>query len=239
MMRRFSPYDAIAEEYYDAVQHPTCANFRSLSSAFLEKLRTNEAFDKKLRIASILETGAARSLVAEALSEFDLNLSNLTIQDDSEKMLAHSLRWQNAVRDIFVSDARRLPSQDRSFEMIFSFLADPYNDEQLWSEVKRVLADDGFWIVTLPSHRWSKAFRKASGLKVSRFLTKSGEEFDLPSITYPVGEFVRSLERRGFLLRNFVNYTTDHLSGHVSKKLYANGSDSSVLDCYLFQTVSD
>ena len=31
----FSTYDDIAAEYYDAVRHPTCANFFELSAAFL------------------------------------------------------------------------------------------------------------------------------------------------------------------------------------------------------------
>ena len=124
---------------------------------------------------------------------------------------------------------------NKSLDMVLSFLADPYNDEDLWAEIDRVLREKGHWVVTVPSHKWSKKFRIGNSLKKSRFLTRDGQEVDLPSITYPISKIISGVESRGLQLRNFISYTTEHLTGSVSRKLHTQGSGSSVLDCFLFE----
>ena len=235
MIKHFAPYDQVAEEYYDASLHPTCANFRQLGHLFFSHLRSNPNFEKKLRIGNILETGAGFSTVAETLSGDLGDLHNLTIQDASEGMLKHSIRWQNSFKEIYVSDARQLQAEDKSYDMVCSFLCDPYNDQRLWHEVNRVLKNNGVWVMTCPSHHWAKRFRPADGSKSSRFITRDEREVDLPSITYPVSQIVSGVEKAGPYLRQYVGYTTDHLKGEVSEKLYAEGSGGAVLDCFLFQ----
>ena len=235
MIRHFSPYDQVADEYYDPDRHPTCANFRQLAHLFISDLRRDFIFEEKLRNGRVLETGAAFSLAAEIMSRDFGNLSNLTIQDASEAMLAHSVRWQNSLKEIYVSDARQLRAGDASYDIIFSILADPYNDARLWTEISRVLAEGGYWVLTTPSHHWAKKFRSGSDLKSSRFVIAYQEEVDLPSFTYPVPQVIRGVENAGQFFRRYKCLTIGDIEGQVSEKLYAKGAGGSVLDCFLFQ----
>ena len=235
MIKHFSPYDNVADEYYSPDLHPTCSNFRQLAHLFVSDLRTNAKFERMMREGRILETGAGFSLAAEIMSRDFNALQNLTIQDASEKMLNHSIRWQNWLRDIYISDARQLQAGDRSYDIVFSILADPYNDLKLWQEVSRVLNHGGLWVLTTPSHHWAKNFRSIEGAKSSRFVTKNSEEFDHPSFTYPVAQLIGGIEKVGPFLRKYTSYTTDHIAGPISKKLQLKGSGGSVLDCFLFE----
>lgn len=239
MIKHFAPYDQVSDEYYDSLLHPTCANFRQLGHKFLEDLRSNAIFERKFRLGRILETGAGFSMSAEVLARDLGSLENLTVQDASEGMLKHSMRWQNSFADIYVSDARQLQAKDKSYDIALSFLCDPYNDQGLWREVNRVLSDSGLWVMTTPSHHWAKRFRSADDTKSSRFVTRDQREVDLPSFTYPVSQIVSGVEKYGLYLRKYIGYTIDHIEGNVSKKLYANGSGGGVLDCFLFQKSPD
>lgn len=236
MIRHFSPYDQVASEYYDAVAHPTCRNFRDLGRAFFVELLEMEAFRATITHGRILETGCGMSMVAEAIECLALDFpKNLTLQDDSERMLEYSNRWRNRLTDVFISDARQMPPTIGAMNSVFSFLADPYNDTALWNEINRVLEPGGFWILTVPAHSWALSFRHKSGAKMSRFVTENGDEFDLPSTTYPPHQIIAGLLQRGIHLRSFKSYTVADIIGSVSQKLLVNDGLESVLDCYAFQ----
>ena len=138
---------------------------------------------------------------------------------------------------MYASDARQLPEKSKSFDIAFSFLADPYNDEGLWSEVDRILKQWGLWVVTLPSHLWASSFRRQGEKHISTFVLSDGSEADLPSFTYPVSSFVRNIEKQNLYLRKYTSLTTKDLNTPVSSKLHIEGSASSVLDCYIFEKI--
>lgn len=235
MIKHFAPYDQVADEYYDGILHPTCANFRQLAQRFMEKLLDDGRFKDKFRNGHLLETGAGFSLAAELMSQYSFSLENLTIQDASEKMLQHSFRWQNSLADIYVSDARQLQAADATYDIVFSFLCDPYNDPRLWREITRVLKEDGLWVMTSPSHHWAKHFRLDEGETSSRFVTRDQRTVDLPSFTYPVSDVVSGVEAMGCHLRAYNSLTISEIEGNVSKKLFTKGSGGSVLDCFVFE----
>jgi SAM-dependent methyltransferase len=236
MIRHFSPYDSVALEYYNAALHPTCANFRSLGRKFLLELFEERDFMMTMAIEPILETGCGMSMLAETAETGLIDFpKQLILQDDSEEMIRHSQGWRNSLADFFVSDARQMPAHVSMLAGVFSFLADPYNDQGLWNEIQRVLAPRGFWVLTVPSHAWATQFRRHSSATASRFVTVDGSEYDLPSFTYPPHVIIAKMAARGFSLLRFQNYTTDQLTGHVSKKLRVSESDNSVLDCFVFR----
>lgn len=235
MIVRFSPYDQVAEEYYNSTAHPTCANFRELGLKFIRQFDLSEFDDRSLESPAYLETGCGMSSVVEAFPEARRLHKNLVLQDDSEKMLRHSAKWQNSIKDLLVCDARRLPFGDQEINGTFSFLADPYNDEHLWSEISRVTASGGFWLATVPSHTWAMSFRQSSGKKESRFITSDGRSVDLPSYTYWPSQLIRGLEKRGLHISKFETLGLSDISGSISDKLLNRISDKSVIDCYFFR----
>ncbi len=231
----FSSYDPVAEEYYDSEKHPTCANFRYLSERFFlenfDAIRLGVDFERP-----IIETGCGKSIIAPVAEDhFPSFPQLLTLQDQSEKMLEHSLRWQNRTSEMLVCDARNLPHASNHFSAIFSFLADPYNDGGLWDEVSRVLSPGGIWLTTLPSHRWTRTFRTDSDLGVSRFIVNDTKEIDLPSLTYPPHHITQEMSSRGFDLITFKSYYSKDIKGNVSRKLLLNEKFLTVLECYIFQ----
>jgi hypothetical protein len=234
-MKHFSPYDAVAEDYYDATLHPTCANFRELGIRGALDLLTSGELISFIERAEILETGSGRSSVMEIAEKFNFAPDNLTIQDASRDMLSHSKRWQNRLRDMLVYDARHSPFPDATFDGIFSFLADPYNDDRLWRELSRIIKSGGFWITTLPSHNWAKNFRDVVSLNESQFVTRDGVKVDLPSYTYSPSELIKGLERFGFEIANYRAYSTSEIEGYVSPKLLTDERHGPVVDCYLFK----
>lgn len=237
MNSSLSTYDVVAREYYDPRLHPTCANFRELSlRSFQENLRIKKIYDH-LHSGKLLETGAGKSLVAEQLAKTNFALDNLTLQDQSEEMLSHSIRWQNQINGMLISDARDVPVASGEYNTVLSFLLDPYNDPNLWNEMNRVLAAGGLWIFTTPSFDWANQFRQKSSQTLSRFVLGSGEEIDLPSYVYPVHKMINLLKKKGFKLEAFRGLSLLEIRGRISKKLVTKSPLNSVVDSYVFRKV--
>src|SRR5216683_2735662 len=78
-------YELVAQEYYDAERHPTCANFRE-ASRLLFRRWLSLVPNRKL----ICELGAGKSLLAEILTEALRSLDTVTLVDESPSMLAYS-----------------------------------------------------------------------------------------------------------------------------------------------------
>lgn len=235
MIRQFAPYDAVADDYYDPELHPTCNNFRFLSSLFLEIIISEKKF-RALFENPILETGCGKSLICDIANNGSINFPKyLTIQDQSEKMIKHSVRWQNALRDIFISDARNMPLPQFAFSGVFSFLADPYNDQALWKEISRILAPGGVWVLTVPSHAWATRFRERDDVQVSRFVTAQGTEHDLPSYTYAPSDLIGGVSKSGLALRRFRSFDVTEIKGPISDKLKVGEGLIPIVDCYAFE----
>tara|TARA_R110002124_G_scaffold202393_2_gene368921 strand:+ start:1298 stop:2014 length:717 start_codon:yes stop_codon:yes gene_type:complete len=237
MIRTLGAYGSVADEYYNPLLHPTCANFRELSWQFLENLIKAEKYRDLFLDAQALETGAGKSLVAEFFLSKELSIQNLSLQDKSEEMLAHSFRWQNKIEKMFVSDAREMPIPSNEIQTVFSFLADPYNDEIFWSEVSRVLDLGGLWVLTCPSHEWASTFRSKETDKLSRFVLADGREVDLTSLTYPTPQFVNSLREKNLVLECFQGFSIMDIKSAVSQKLISNNPLLSSLNGYVFRKI--
>jgi len=176
-----SPYDALAPEYYDAVRHPTCANFRYASKELIKSW-----FEKLADYRPICEVGAGRSVAAELLLEGGGSTSELYLTDSAQSMLDHSLGWKIPSGHISVAEASRLPFETSSFSLCISSLGDPYNTKEMWVELARVLRDYGYAIFTTPSYEWASAYRQltGSGDSVAEFYLSDGRTVFAPSLIY-------------------------------------------------------
>ena len=77
-------------------------------------------------------------------------------------MLAHSKRWIDAGAIPVVSDARNLPLENGTVDLLVASLADPFDDFEWWLEVARVLAPEGKAVVTTPASRLGDRVSKYS-----------------------------------------------------------------------------
>ncbi len=234
-MIKIDDYSRVASEYYDPSLHPTCSNFREIGLLALRK-HYREIFQSLgSRNPVFVETGAGKSTAAEFLDELDFPIKNLIIQDKSAEMLSYSKRWQNQIAHAFISDARKMPLENASSDIVFSFLLDPYDTPELISEVYRILKDGAQWVFTTPSYDWSKQFRDPSYQSVAEFVSRSGEKHYLPSYLKNPLERLYSMEREGFHLTAYEIFGTNSLKGKVSEKLVSRSDYRPVLEFYSFK----
>lgn len=217
-----STYDDIAAEYYDAVRHPTCANFFELSAAFLVPRIQKYAPAAK----AILEVGTGRSIVAPIVAADKLPLSHVTLLDQSPRMLEHSRDWGERGAKLLVADATSTGLPRTSFELIVSSLGDPYNDANFWQEVSRLLNSGGVCLFTTPAWEWSETFRGESHRRVAEFVLANGAKAlvrsDIPSVATQ-SEMIGGV---GLYLDEIQELTAAHLSGPLSSKLLIEGKTS-------------
>jgi SAM-dependent methyltransferase len=219
-----STYDDIAAEYYDAVRHPTCANFFELSAAFLVPRIQKYAPAAK----SILEVGTGRSIVAPAMAAKELPVSHVTLLDRSPRMLEHSRDWERRGARLVVADAASTGLPPTSFQLIVSSLGDPYNDTNFWQEMSRLLDSRGVCLFTTPAPEWSERFRAGSNRRAAEFVLANGAKAlvrsDIPSVASQ-SEMIGSA---GLYLDEMQALDAAQLSGPLSPKLLADGQTSSL-----------
>ncbi len=176
-----SAYEALAPEYYDAIRHPTCANFRYASKQIIKPW-----IEKLVDYRPICEVGAGMSVAAELLLEAGESIADLFLTDSVQSMLEYSLNWKIAQDHISVAEASELPFAASSFSLCISSLGDPYNTEEMWAELARVLRDDGYAIFTTPSFEWASIYRglTGSGDRAAEFYLSDGRTIFAPSIIY-------------------------------------------------------
>lgn len=199
--REVVDYDYVADEYYDAALHPTCANFERLSYQFVEERLTQS----RRRFGRSLEVGAGKSVLARMREKGIDRIVSLTISDKSETMLRHSrdlARYYESAIILDVEDsnnsAARLGAQ---YDLVVASLADPYNGNALWSFLKTVVVASGWVILTTPSYEWCRRFRsekQSSLFDVAEFVTRDGTRKLLPSIVFPPEEQLALCSRFGF-----------------------------------------
>jgi ubiquinone/menaquinone biosynthesis C-methylase UbiE len=230
------PYEAIAEEYYDADRHPTCRNFSDLSHRFLleriEKLAHSTKF--------ALEIGAGKSIVAPTFVKLKTPLSRVTILDQSASILKHSNKWISAGAISKIADARRTELPGNYFDLIVSSLGDPYDCEDFWREVRRIIVDRGIFLFTTPSFEWSSKFRSAVELNKAEFVLRDGEAVSVPSFTRPLIEHRNVIREYGFEIVEEVLPSIGDISGPVSPKLSVlrKGAEQPVLYCFVLRAVT-
>ena len=216
-----STYDDIASEYYDAVRHPTCANFFELSAAFLVPRIQKYAPAAK----AILEVGTGRSTVAPAMAAKELPLSHVTLLDQSPRMLAHSRDWERRGARLLVADAASTGLPPASFQLIVSSLGDPYNDAKFWQEISRLLDPRGVCLYTTPAPEWSARFRAGSNLRAAEFVLANGAKVLVRSDIPSVASQREMIGGAGLYLDEMQAFDAAHLSGPLSSKLLVDGQN--------------
>ncbi len=215
-------YEAVAPEYYDEQLHPTCADFRSASRIYLERL-----FDRCKPEGRIADVGCGRSLVAEFCRR------DLVLIDESAMMLR-----QNQL----AFEQRRLnieqePIGDFEFDWIFAVLGDPYNSRPTWKNIAGALKSGGRCVFIVPSIEWASKFRSAVvGEKpdLARFVTSKGNVVFLRSMIFELSQQIKMISDVGLAVTS-----TDHVrvgelpivrSPKIHNMLKAN---QSLLDVYI------
>lgn len=189
-----SPYDVIADEYYDPF-HVTCRNFDETATIALRDIK--QSIPKN---GLVLDIGSGRGRAAEFL-----NITpNRVIQlDNSKRMLELEPREACLIR--ILNHAEALPFLDSEFSCVTAFLCDTYLGLDFFSEVYRILQENGIFIATNPSYEWASVLRKelSLDLRLTRFNTKSGKEIKIPSIVVPNEQLSEMLTVAGFKDKNF------------------------------------
>jgi SAM-dependent methyltransferase len=165
-----SSYDSVAAEYYDEKLHPTCADFRSASRIYLEKL-----FDEVRPAGRFADIGCGRSLLT------DFQSHNLVLIDNSNQMAGQNApsfekRLLNVEQECF---------GEGEFDWIFAVLGDPYNSLKTWQNIYRALKVGGQCVFILPSVCWARKFRSRENEErpnFARFVTSNGSTVFLRSL---------------------------------------------------------
>jgi len=204
-----SPYDLIAEEYYDDF-HKTSRNFDEATKGTIKDI-VDLIPDEGL----ILDIGSGKGRVCEYLGVD----SNRVIQlDSSQKMLQLEPREKCLMR--VLSNAEKLPFLNADFICVTAFLCDPYLGLNFISEAYRVLKEGGVFLATNPTYRWALALREVLSLKIrlTRFKTKNGIEIKLPSIVVPDEQLIDMLKVSGFDMSkiNITEYTLPKSTNIIS-----------------------
>lgn len=208
-------YDSVASEYYDSTRHPTCANFSELSKTFIEsRIPRYIAINQK-----ILEVGCGRSTAAPILETLNISVAQLTLLDQSKRMLEYSDKWRSRGAQFLMRDVRATALPEDTFQMIVSSLGDPYDDAAFWKEVSRLLLRNGVCLFTTPAWEWASCFRSASERDVAEFLLQGGRVVRVPSIVRPPREQISLIEENGLRVVEQSILTLKDLHGPISNKL--------------------
>jgi SAM-dependent methyltransferase len=208
-------YDAVADEYYDAVRHPTCANFSELSSRFLVTFIRRYAGPA----TEVLEIGAGCSTAAPVLAQAGISLSRLTLLDKSPAMLDYSREWADQGAHLIVGDALNPALPTGNFGLIVASLGDPYNCRRFWISAAALLEPHGICLFTTPAHEWASRFRDASMPSAAEFVVGNGDTVLVPSKILPLVEQIQLLANSGLQVVETQSLSAAELSGPPSPKL--------------------
>ena len=187
-------YEAVAHEYYDEWLHPTCADFRSASSIYLQRF-----FEELRPDGRVADIGCGRSLIA------NFRTLDLVLVDQSPRMLE-----QNASS----LEKRCVDVESQSFgiaefDWVFAVLGDPYNSMGTWNNICRALKPMGECVFIVISSDWAKAFRRSAleeRANFARFLTSTGEAIFLRSLIVE-----SEVQKRMIADANLTHIATDHV----------------------------
>ena len=198
----FGSYDDLADEYYDAQRHPTCANFRDGSVSLFESWFSTEVEDE-----SQWDIGAGESVLAEVIASRGGVLDRMTALDSSPSMLDYSRRWKAFGVRFAVGNATRIPARMSSASLVAASLGDPFNSEAFWAEAARILRPDGVCIFTTPSYEWAEAFRNGGTTDYAEFELSNGRLVLIPSVIHSTDEQIRRIEQFGLRVDDVAHVT--------------------------------
>ena len=224
-----TPYDALADEYYDPIRHPTCAAFRDASIHLLRR-----AFGALGGVGEILDVGCGRSVLCE-LHEA-VRCEHITALDDSAKMLEHSRACFGDRGSLVHASAVETGLKSESFDVVVASAGDPYNVPAFWRECRRLLKPDGRVFFTTPSNVWATRFRRTEGTAahIAAFFLADGTQIDTPSFVFPESEQIEMMEGAGLRARLLDRETLEELEarGVVAPKLNAVMPNEAIFSLY-------
>ncbi len=226
-------YEELADEYYNASRHPTCANFYNASLLAAEQWVSG--YLPHVEIAC--EVGCGRSALAELLVGNPSIAERLVLLDSSPSMLRYSMRYQTGRTRLILADAEELPFGPQSINALLSSLGDSYNTPQFWSEVKRVLRRDGIGLFTTPSSTWVQIFRDDIPTKTyAEFELRDDQKICVPSKVYSSEEQKQLIAAHDLIVKDVVEVPLSALRSSVisPKLLTAYGYDLPVVTGFIF-----
>jgi SAM-dependent methyltransferase len=215
-MKQSVDYSILADEYYRAELHPTCANFRTGSKLvvgdFVDAYATGER-------DSWCDLGAGWSVLTEPPVR-DAIHGDIVLIDSSLQMLKCSRHHAPRI-PLLVADALSLPAPEAVFDFVVISLGDPFNGEPLWQELRRVVAPGGRVCFTTPSFEWALNFRGNgdSPMRVARFTLRDGSDVYLPSIIFPIDVQVGFAHSHDFSVEEIIECPLSALREPISPKL--------------------
>ncbi|WP_296612402.1 methyltransferase domain-containing protein [Sphingomonas sp.] len=222
-------YDAVADHYYNAELHPTCAAFRAASIQLIRSLAPEKPTN-----GIIVELGAGRSSIPESVAWW--NVRPLVLVDESPAMLAYSNHLASASVTLVNADARQTGLPTATAGLVVASLADPYNDRKLWDEIKRLLRPDGTAIFTTPSFEWASRFRpngQAADQDNAEFLSPDGRASALPSLILSRDDQKDMIAKAGLLVLTIEGRSpTQVTEASAAPKLSSVPPDGSFVDAY-------
>ncbi len=216
-----APYDVVASEYYDERLHPTCADFRTASRFYLQRLFKLES--PRGRIADV---GCGRSLLTEFV------LSDLVLVDESTRMLLQNgSDFQNRLANVEMESFGV-----EEFDWIFAILADPYNTLKAWKHIRESMKPGGRCVFVVPSITWATNFRKKHSEErngLARFVLSDGRSVYLRSLILSASDQRDLITSVGLKLVGLQHVLAGDLPTIRSAKIseYLSAADA-VLDVY-------
>jgi SAM-dependent methyltransferase len=228
---RLATYDDIALEYYDPVRHPTCANFRELSTSYLSPRLTRLSGNEEL----IVEVGAGKSIVAPVLAALGLQLRMLILLDKSAEMLTHSAEWQHRGARLNVTCASETGLPAGSADVVVASLGDPYNTGSFWREIARVLRPGGVCHFTTPAYEWASRYRSPEMSAAAEFVRSDGTVLFMPSRVFTYQDQAELFAEAGLRVVDVAAFTVADLSSEPAPKLLCVSTNIPVLRGYSLQ----
>lgn len=202
-----SGYDFVADEYY-LPRHVTSRNFDAATAAYLA--------GNVLSVPSeglALDLGAGRGRLGEYLR---VDAERVIHVDISFRMLTLNPRERSLGR--INADAQRLPFGKSTFSLVGAFLFDPFNVQDVFREVARVLRSGGVFVASLPHVVWGSMLRSAKGSSADQavFVLQDGRRYVRRSILSDEADLKAKFASAGMLVRQMSPLTLPKTESHVS-----------------------
>jgi SAM-dependent methyltransferase len=135
------------------------------------------------------------------------------------------------------TSADELPLPDASQRSLLASLGDPYNDQNFWKEVARVLQPGGQALFTTPSFEWANRFRASLPTpfqSAAQFITAEGRKVWIPSRIFTEEVQKDLIESAGLKLLELRGVSLSKVPPPISRKLaLLEDGDKTILTGYL------
>jgi hypothetical protein len=215
--RPTTPYDALADEYYNEDLHPTCANFREASRMLVRAWLSSYGLK-----SPACDLGAGKSLLCEVADELAITRSGIVAVDSGVRMLNHTrAQWPDMDAQCLRAEVSDLPFTSGSQCRALASLGDPYNDLVFWTELARVLCPAGSALFTTPSYAWAFSYRSRvhDDTREAVFQLRHGEVVWTPSVVLDPLSQERMIDEAGLVVTGYAEAAADSLTGRLSPKV--------------------